>query len=42
MNSHDRRIVHITLENDPSLTTNSIGDGESRSVVIALKEEVNA
>ena len=42
MNSHDRRIVHITLESDPALTTNSIGDGENRSVVIALKEEVNA
>ena len=42
MNSHDRRIVHITLENDAALTTNSVGDGEKRSVVIALKEEVNA
>ena len=42
MNSHDRRIVHITLEIDSALTTNSIGDGENRSVVIALKEEVNA
>lgn len=42
MNSHDRRIVHITLEGDSDLTTNSIGDGENRSVVIALKEEVNA
>ena len=42
MNSHDRRIVHITLEGDTGLTTNSIGDGEKRSVVIALKEEVNA
>ncbi len=42
MNSHDRRIVHITLESDTALTTNSIGDGEKRSVVIALKEEVNA
>ena len=42
MNSHDRRIVHITLEGDTDLTTNSIGDGEKRSVVIALKEEVNA
>ena len=42
MNSHDRRIVHITLEDDTALTTNSIGDGEKRSVVIALKEEVNA
>ena len=27
MNSHDRRIVHITLEGDTALTTNSIGDG---------------
>ena len=42
MNSLDRRIVHITLEDDTALTTNSIGDGEKRSVVIALKEEVNA
>ncbi len=42
MNSHDRRIVHITLEGDTALTTNSVGDGEKRSVVIALKEEVNA
>ena len=42
MNSHDRRIVHITLEGDTALTTNSIGDGKKRSVVIALKEEVNA
>lgn len=42
MNAHDRRIVHITLESDDALTTNSIGDGENRSVVIALKEEVNA
>ena len=42
MNSHDRRIVHITLEEDAALTTNSVGDGEKRSVVIALKEEVNA
>jgi len=42
MNSHDRRIVHITLEGDAALTTNSVGDGEKRSVVIALKEEVNA
>ena len=42
MNSHDRRIVHITLEGDDALTTNSVGDGEKRSVVIALKEEVNA
>lgn len=42
MNSHDRRIIHITLEGDDALTTNSIGDGEKRSVVIALKEEVNA
>jgi predicted RNA-binding protein Jag len=42
MNSHDRRIVHITLESDTALTTNSIGDGENRSVVIALKDEVNA
>ena len=42
MNSHDRRIVHITLENEPGLCTDSQGDGENRSVVISLKEEVKA
>ena len=39
MNSHDRRIIHITLENETDLITESIGDGNFKSVVISLKKE---
>ncbi len=38
MNSHDRRIIHITLENEPDLHTESIGDGAMKSVVVSLKK----
>ena len=39
MNSHDRRIIHITLENEKDLQTESAGDGNFKSVVISLKKE---
>ena len=39
MNSHDRRIIHITLENEKDLVTESVGDGNFKSVVISLKKE---
>ena len=38
MNAHDRRIVHITLEKEADLTTESTGEGSRKSVVIALKK----
>lgn len=38
MNSHDRRIIHITLENDADLQTESIGEGCLKSVVVSLKK----
>ena len=41
MNSHDRRIVHMTLKDDPEIKTESIGnDPEDRikTIVISLKE----
>ena len=38
MNSHDRRIIHITLENEPDLQTESIGEGAKKEVVISLKK----
>ena len=38
MNAHDRRIIHITLKDDPEVTTESIGDGAMKKVVISLKE----
>ncbi len=38
MNSHDRRIIHITLEEDPELQTCSEGDGPFKKVIISLKK----
>ena len=41
MNAHDRRIIHITLEKDPELHTESEGEGSLKKVVISLKQEAN-
>ncbi|QSH42529.1 R3H domain-containing nucleic acid-binding protein [Lentisphaerota bacterium ZTH] len=38
MNSHDRRIIHITLKDDGELETHSEGDGSLKKVVISLKK----
>ncbi len=37
MPSHERRIIHLTLQDDHSVETFSIGRGENRCVVIAPK-----
>jgi spoIIIJ-associated protein len=34
MNAHDRRIIHMTMQNDETLTTKSRGEGEYRKIVI--------
>ena len=34
MPAYERRIIHITLADDPDVTTESIGEGEARKVVI--------
>jgi spoIIIJ-associated protein len=34
MNAHDRRIIHMALQNDESLTTKSRGEGEYRKILI--------
>ena len=34
LNAHDRRIVHLTLQDDKSLTTKSRGDGAYRKIII--------
>ena len=36
MNSHDRRIIHITLQEDKELKTESLGDGNLKRIVISL------
>ena len=37
MSPFERRIIHLTLAEDPNVTTQSIGEGESRKVVIMPK-----
>jgi spoIIIJ-associated protein len=34
MNAHDRRIIHLALQNDSALVTKSRGEGEYRKIVI--------
>ena len=34
MNAHDRRIIHMALQNDDLLTTKSRGEGEFKKIVI--------
>lgn len=34
MNAHDRRIIHLAMQNDETLTTKSRGEGEYRKIVI--------
>jgi spoIIIJ-associated protein len=37
MPAFERRIVHTTLANDPEVTTESVGEGDARKVMIMLK-----
>ena len=34
MNAHDRRVIHLAMQNDETLTTKSRGDGEYRKIII--------
>ncbi len=34
MNAHDRRIIHLAMQNDTTLTTKSRGEGEYRKILI--------
>jgi spoIIIJ-associated protein len=34
MPAFERRIIHLTLANDPNVTTQSVGEGDARKVVI--------
>jgi len=38
MPADERRIVHLTLADNPDVTTHSIGEGEDRKVVISLRQ----
>jgi len=37
MPAYERRIIHLTLANHPDVTTQSVGEGEARKVVILPK-----
>jgi spoIIIJ-associated protein len=39
MTAYERRIIHLTLADDPDISTESIGQGEARRVVISLTEQ---
>ncbi len=39
MPAYERRIAHLTLADHPDVTTQSIGEGEARHVVILLREK---
>ncbi|MDD4860923.1 MAG: hypothetical protein PHI33_02325, partial [Smithellaceae bacterium] len=34
MNAHDRRIIHLALQEDETLITRSRGEGEYRKVIV--------
>jgi spoIIIJ-associated protein len=39
-NAHDRRIIHLTLKEDSSLNTESLGEGELKKIrIIPMKKE---
>jgi spoIIIJ-associated protein len=42
MSAHDRRIIHLALQEDESLTTKSRGEGEYRKIVILPARRGNA
>jgi len=39
MSAYERRIIHLALANHPDVTTQSIGEGVARKVVVLLKNE---
>jgi len=41
MNPQDRRIIHMTLQDDPEIATFSRGEGSMRSVVITTKDSAD-
>jgi len=38
MPADERRIIHLTLADNPDVTTQSIGEGENRKVVVLLRQ----
>ncbi|MFC1873279.1 RNA-binding cell elongation regulator Jag/EloR [Chloroflexota bacterium] len=41
MAANERRIIHLSLVDDPDVTTQSTGEGDERKVIIMLKEQAD-
>lgn len=39
MPPHERRIIHLTLRNNPDVTTESVGEGENRKVTVVPRKQ---
>ena len=39
MSAYERRIIHLTLVDHPDITTQSVGEGEARKVVILSRKQ---
>lgn len=37
--AHERRIIHLTLRDDPDIITYSEGEGEERKLIVSLRKE---
>ena len=42
MNGYERRIIHTYLEKDKNITTESVGEGKNRRIVVKFVEEKNS
>ena len=40
MSAYERRVIHLALAEHPDVTTQSIGEGEARKVVVLPKEQL--
>ncbi|MBI4560060.1 MAG: protein jag [Candidatus Hydrogenedentes bacterium] len=39
LSAPERRVIHVTLQDNPDVRTFSVGDGPGRTVIVALKDE---
>jgi len=42
MNGYERRIIHTFLEKDKNITTESVGEGKNRRIVVKFVEDKNS
>ena len=42
LNAYERRVVHVALNEEPGITTYSVGEGAARRVTVALADEASS